>query len=69
VFIELQATYNILRQWKGDPTQPHRSYFGVSWLVNHSEPDEPLSEQEVDEMKALLWKHAPTSFASLFPDE
>ena len=68
VFIEIQAAYFILRTWKQDPAATKRETgIWAHWKEQREENNRPLSQGEVEKMKALLRDHAPSSFAALFP--
>ena len=64
IFLEVMLADTILRQWKDCPNQSRSSYNSVSWPESR-----PLSDKEVEALKALLRKHAPSSFEKLFPEE
>ena len=67
MFIEIQSAYFALRSWKQNPAAPKRE-IGVwaHWKDGRVENDYPLSEAEVQRMKSLLLRHAPSSFFELF---
>jgi len=70
VFIEIQSAYLILRRWKQNPAATKREIgLWAHWKEGREENDRPLSQEEVEKMKALLRDHAPSSFANLFVDE
>jgi hypothetical protein len=38
-------------------------------MRDHLEADQPLSEEEVQQYRTFLKKHAPTSYYQLFPED
>ena len=63
MFIELQAAYFVLRGWAQNPAATKRE-IGVwaHWKAEREENDRPLSEAEVQKMRAFLHRHAPSCF-------
>jgi hypothetical protein len=68
VQIELMAIEHILRHWKDHPSTPLAQFPGISWHMSPSEALQPLSDDRVSSMKRYLKQHAPSHYASLFPD-
>ena len=70
MFVEIQAAYFVLRSWKENPGTTKRQ-IGVwaHWKEDRPNNDHPLSQVEVQRMKAFLRRHAPSSFYNLFPEE
>jgi hypothetical protein len=70
VFIEVIMYDYVLRRWREDPKAPKRSYERVaSWQDASPENDQPLTQQEVEAMKAWMKDHAPTSYWRIFSEE
>jgi hypothetical protein len=66
MFIELQAAYFVLRNWRQNPAATKREIgIWAQWKEGCEENDRPLSEAEVRRMKAFLHQHAPSCFPEL----
>jgi hypothetical protein len=70
MFIELQATYFILKRWNQNPAATKRQ-IGVwqHWKQEVEGNDRPLSEVNVKRMKTFLRQNAPTSYFEIFTEE
>jgi hypothetical protein len=70
MMIELQATYVTLKRWNQNPAAPKRQ-IGIwqHWKEETEDNDRPLSEVEVERMKAFLRQNAPTSYSEIFAKE
>jgi len=70
MFAEILAADLVLKAWKRNPAATKREIgLWAHWKEQREENDSPLSQEEVQKMKALLRDHAPSSFANLFADE
>ncbi len=70
MFIELMCIDAILRQWRKNPETPKKAYRLVSrWQDGRAADDKPLTSAEVAKYKALLKRHAPSSYYNIFPEE
>jgi hypothetical protein len=69
MFIELQAAYFILRRWSQNPAATKRQ-IGIwqHWKEETENNDRPLSNVEVERMKAFLRGYAPTSYSEIFAE-
>ncbi len=67
MFIEVQAAYLVLKRWNQNPTATKRQ-IGIwqHWKEETEDNDRPLTEVEVERMKAFLRQNAPTSYFSIF---
>ena len=70
MFIEVQAAYFVLRRWNQNSAVTKRQ-IGIwqHWKEMTEDNDRPLSEVEVERMKALLRQNAPTSYFKTFAEE
>ena len=70
MMIELQATYLALKKWNGNSAATKRQ-IGIwqNWKQETEDNDRPLSEVEVEKMKALLRQNAATSYSEIFARE
>jgi hypothetical protein len=70
MLIEVMMYDYVLCRWRANPGAPKRSY-GVMALWQDATPenDLPLTEREVEHMKAWLRQHAPTSYYRIFPED
>jgi hypothetical protein len=70
MFIELQGIYFVLRRWHQNPAATKRQ-IGIwqHWKQKTEDNDRPLSEVEVNRMKAFLRQNAPTSYFEIFAEE
>ena len=70
MMIELQATYFALKRWNQNPTATRREIGSWQhWRQETEDNDRPLSEIEVERMKAFLRQNAPTSYFGIFAEE
>jgi hypothetical protein len=67
MMIEVQATYLVLKRWSQNPAATKRQ-IGIwqHWTHGTADNDRPLTEVEVQRMKAFLMRNAPTSYFTLF---
>jgi hypothetical protein len=70
MMIELQAKYVALKRWNQNPAATKRQ-IGIwqHWKEETEDNDRPLSEVEVERMKAFLRQNAPTSYSEIFAKE
>lgn len=69
MFAEVMMLDADLRTWKADPMRPRKAYrINRAWNDGTPESELPLSEEEVNRMKAELKRIAPSHYAALFPD-
>jgi len=70
MFIEVQATYLVLKRWNQNPAATKRQ-IGIwqHWTEEAEDNDRPLTEVEVERMKAFLRQHAPTSYFKIFAED
>lgn len=70
MMIELQAAYFILKRWNQNSAATKRT-IGIwqHWKEESADNDRPLSEFEVERMKAFLRQNAPTSYFEIFTEE
>ena len=70
LFIEVQATYLVLRKWNQNPGATKRQ-IGIwqHWTEETEDNHRPLAEVEVERMKAFLRQYAPTSYFEIFAEE
>jgi hypothetical protein len=70
MFIELQATYFVLKRWSQNPAATKRQ-IGIwqHWKEQAEDNDRPLAEVEVERMKAFLRQNAPTSYFEIFAED
>ena len=68
MFIEVQATYLVLKRWNQNPAATRRQ-IGIwqHWKQETEDNDRPLSEVEVERMNAFLKQNAPTGYFEIFP--
>jgi len=67
MMIELQATYLVLKRWNQNPAAT-KQQIGIwqLWRQRTEDNDRPLTEVEVERMKAFLQRNAPTSYFEIF---
>ncbi len=67
MFIEVRATYLVLKRWNQNPATNKRQ-IGIwrHWKEETEDNDRPLTEVEVERMKAFLRQNAPTSYFEIF---
>jgi hypothetical protein len=67
MFLELQAAYFVLKRWNRDHAATRRK-IGIwqDWKQQTADNDRPLTVVEVERMKALLRRNAPTSYFDIF---
>jgi len=67
MFVELLATYLVLKKWKHNPAATKRQ-IGIwsHWLEEREENEHTLSAAEVEHAKAFLKQNAPTSYLEIF---
>jgi hypothetical protein len=70
MFIELQATYFVLKRRNQNPAATKRQ-IGIwqHWTDETEDNDRLLSEAEVERMKGFLRRNAPTSYFEIFTEE
>jgi hypothetical protein len=70
MMIELQAAYFVLKKWNQNPAATKRQ-IGIwqHWKQEIEDNDRPLTEVEVERMKAFLRRNAPTSYFSIFAQD
>jgi hypothetical protein len=70
MMIELQATYFALKRWNQNSASTKRQ-IGIwqHWREETEDNDRPLTEVEVESMKAFLRQNAPTSYFEIFAEE
>ena len=70
MFIEVQAAYFVLRRWNQNSAVTKRQ-IGIwqHWNEETEDNDRPLTEVEVERMKAFLRRNAPTSYFEIFTEE
>jgi hypothetical protein len=70
MFIEVQATYFVLKRWSQNCAATKRQ-IGVwqHWKQRTEDSDRPLTEVEAERMKAFLRRNAPTSYFSIFAQD
>jgi hypothetical protein len=70
MLIELQAAALVLRKWNHNPTVTKRQ-IGIwqHWKEKTEDNDRPLSEVEMNRMKAFLRQYAPTTYFEIFAEE
>ena len=62
MFIELQVAYLILCKWKENPAATKREIgTWAHWRHECDDNQRPLSSLDVEQMKTLLLRHAPSS--------
>ena len=66
----VQAAYFILKRWNQNSAATKRT-IGTwqHWKQETEDNDRPLSEFEVERMKAFLRQNAPTSYFEIFTEE
>ena len=67
MFIEVQAAYFVLKRWNQKSAVTKRQ-IGIwrHWKEETEDNDRPLTEVEVERMKAFLRQNAPTSYFEIF---
>lgn len=67
--IEVQATYLVLKRWSQNFAATKRQ-IGIwqHWKQQTEDNDRPLTEIEVERMKAFLKQNAPTSYSEIFAE-
>jgi hypothetical protein len=70
MMIEMQGAYFVLKRWNQNPAATKRQ-IGIwqHWKEEREDNDRPLTEVEVERMKAFLKQNAPTSYFSIFPKD
>ena len=70
MFIEVQATYFVLKRWNQNSAATKRQIgLWQHWTLGMEDNDRPLTEVEVTGMKAFLRQNAPTSYFEIFAKE
>lgn len=67
MFFEIFSVYLRLQRWIENPQLPRREFDIEWWAGPEQGNNEPLSEDEVLQLKNFLAVHAPTSYRRLFP--
>ena len=70
MFTELQAAYLVLSKWKQNPAATKREIgLWTHWQEQSDENRRRLWLSELEQMKTLLRRHAPSSYSKLFGGE
>ena len=70
MMIEVQAAYFVLKKWNQNSAAT-KQQIGIwqHWRQETEDNDRPLSEVEVERMKAFLRQNAPASYFEIFAAE